>query len=143
MYPAHIDDKGRLKLPAAFRDYFGRLQNHTLFATTLDNRVAHIYPGDEWTHLEQKLDSANSAAADDILFLAYHLGGDVTVDAQSRILIPPELRRSLKIENQAVKLMFLRGVLHVYSETEYDQRLLQAKDNQAEKVANLRQEGLK
>jgi DNA-binding transcriptional regulator/RsmH inhibitor MraZ len=72
------------------------------------------------------------------LFVAYHLGGDTEMDAQGRILIPPELRRALGIENQPVKLMFLRGVLQVFSEAMYEQYLRTALAGQPEKVATLR-----
>jgi len=43
MYPARVDDKGRLKLPVGFQQYFAGLQEKKLFVTSLDRRIGQIY----------------------------------------------------------------------------------------------------
>ena len=39
MYPARVDDKGRLKLPVGFQEYISGLPEKKLFVTSLDRRI--------------------------------------------------------------------------------------------------------
>jgi MraZ protein len=144
-FPARVDDKGRLKLPAAFQEYLRALPEKKLFATTLNGRTVRVYPMDVWRQNEKILDTPaeDTGDAEDVLFLAYHLGGDSEMDSQGRILIPPELRRAANIENQPVKIVFFRGAVDVYSEAMYDERMQQALEGQEQKLAGLRRRGLK
>jgi MraZ protein len=48
MYPARLDDKGRVKLPTSFQQFFGALREKKLFVTSLDRRIAQIYPMVVW-----------------------------------------------------------------------------------------------
>ena len=48
MYPARMDDRGRVKLPAAFKEYLDSLDDKKLFVTSLDRRIARIYPIQLW-----------------------------------------------------------------------------------------------
>ena len=48
MYPARMDDRGRVKLPAAFQEYLNSLDDKKLFVTSLDRRIAQIYPIRAW-----------------------------------------------------------------------------------------------
>lgn len=51
-YPARLDDRGRLKLPASFQQYFSALPEQKLFVTSLDRRIAEIYPIAAWRENE-------------------------------------------------------------------------------------------
>jgi MraZ protein len=48
MYPARVDEKGRLKLPADFQQYFADLGERKFFITSLVRRIAQIYPISVW-----------------------------------------------------------------------------------------------
>jgi hypothetical protein len=48
MYPARVDDKGRLKLPVGFQQYFAGLAEKKLFVTSLDRKTGCIYPIEKW-----------------------------------------------------------------------------------------------
>src|ERR1700743_1330531 len=53
MYPTRLDDKGRLKLPAGFQTFFAALREKTLFVTSMDRKVALIYPMAIWRENEK------------------------------------------------------------------------------------------
>src|SRR5260370_34347153 len=102
MYPARVDDKGRLKLPVGFQQYFARLPEKKLFVTSLDRRIGQIYPIANWREAKKVLygQKENSQAARRIGFNAQDLGRDSEIDKQGRVLLPPEVRRELRIAKQ-------------------------------------------
>src|SRR5579859_4387147 len=97
MYPARLDEKGRVKLPAAFQQYFAALREKTLFVTSLDRRIAQIYPMAVWRDNEKVLSEnrEHTRAAKAVAFNASDLGAETEMDSQGRILFSPELRREL------------------------------------------------
>lgn len=121
MYPARLDDKGRLKLPADFQQFFQTLREKKLFVTTLDGRTAQIYPMQVWRQNEKFFDSYRDdvKAARKLAFRVMDLGAESEMDPQGRILFPPELRRKLGIENQPVRVYAYRGRIEVLSEPAY------------------------
>src|SRR5215470_13683638 len=86
-YPGRLDDKARLKLPAAFAQFFNSLPERKLYLTSLDRRIATLYPIAEWRVNEHFFNNyrANPAAARNILFNSQDLGADVEMDGQNRI----------------------------------------------------------
>jgi len=127
MYPARVDDKGRLKLPVGFQQYFAGLAEKKLFVTSLDRRIGNIYLNSVWRKNQQFFNENRGLAAESkrIAFNAHDLGSDSEMDAQGRILLPPEMRRELGIENQSVRLFAYKGHIQILSETIYaEQRRL-------------------
>src|SRR5689334_21733874 len=124
MYPSRLDDKGRIKLPAAFQQYFGGLVEKKLFVTSLDRRTAQIYTIEAWRQNERFFDTylEDPALAETVAFLANDLGAEAEMDAQGRITFPPELRRELGIENQPVRIFSFKGHVEVLSEKLYEER---------------------
>jgi len=128
MYPARVDDKGRLKLPVSFQEYFSGLPEKKLFVTSLDRRIGQIYPIAVWRENKQFLNDyrQNPKAASRISFNAQDLGADSEMDGQGRVLLPPEMRRELGIENQGVRLFAYKGRIEILSEAIYAERKQQA-----------------
>ena len=137
MYPSRLDDKGRLKLPATFQQYFAALREKSLFVTSLDRRTAQIYPMAVWRENEKFFETYRDdpRAARSVAFNAADLGSEAEMDAQGRVLLSPELRRELGIENAPVRLFAYRGRIEVLSEKIYEERKTQA--------ANLAEEDFK
>jgi MraZ protein len=128
MYPARVDDKGRLKLPVGFQEYFAGLPEKKLFVTSLDRRIGQIYPIANWREAKKFLygQTENSQAARRIAFNAQDLGADSEMDNQGRVLLPPEMRRELGIENQSVRLFHYKGRIEILNETIYQERKREA-----------------
>ncbi|MBV9505720.1 MAG: hypothetical protein JO323_12025 [Acidobacteriia bacterium] len=144
MYPARLDDKGRVKLPATFQQFFGALREKKLFVTSLDRRIAQIYPMAVWRENEKFFDSYRDEPRimRNVAFNAADLGAESEMDGQGRILFPPELRRELGIENQPVRLFAYRGRIEVLSEPIYEERKREAAQTASEDVAKLEAAGL-
>ena len=128
MYPGRLDDKGRLKLPAAFQQYLNALPEKKLFVTSLDRRIAQIYPIHAWREKEKFFETnrTNPKASGNVAFNAADFGADAEMDSQGRVLFPAGLRRELSLENQPVRLYAYRGRIQVLSDTIYRDRQQQA-----------------
>src|SRR5579872_1752675 len=105
MYPGRLDDKGRIKMPAAFQQYLSSLPDRKLFVTSLDRHIAQIYPIEVWRQNEKFFqERKNPRLARKIGFNAADLGAEAEMDSQGRITFPPELRRELELEEQTLRL---------------------------------------
>ena len=144
-YPGRVDEKGRLKLPAKFQEYLGSLPDKTFFVTTLGDGIARIYPISVWKENEAILESFvdDPEAAQRQAFLANAYGSDSEMDGQGRILISPELRRKLELENQAVQLMFYRGRIDIFRQPAFEARLAEAEAMSQKDRAALGKAGVK
>jgi len=142
---ARVDEKGRLKLPAALVQYLEAIGERKVFVTTLNISTALIYPLSVWRETEKLLQQPGDDAdtRGDIAFVANHYGEDAEVDAQGRVLIPTTLRRELDLEKDDVHLVVYRQRIEVFGSRVYEQRLARAKTNLAEKVADLEKKGLR
>ena len=96
----NLDSKGRLAVPARFRDAITARCSGHLVVTADSDRCLLIYPIPEWEPIEQKL-MALSSFNTQIRELQRRLVGyaeDVVMDATGRILVPPALRAFAQLE---------------------------------------------
>lgn len=144
-YPGRVDEKGRLKLPARFQEYLGSLADKTFFVTTLGDGIARIYPISVWKENEAILENFvdDPEAAQRQAFLANAYGSDSEMDGQGRVLISPELRRKLELENQPVQLMFYRGRIDVFKQSAFAAQLADAEAQSQKDRAVLGKAGVK
>ena len=128
MYPGRLDEKGRIKMPAAFQQYFSALPEKKLFVTSLDRRIAQIYPMEVWRQNEKFFQTYrdNPKLTRNVAFNAADLGIEAEMDSQGRITFPPELRRELGLEDQTVRLFAYKGRIEVLSEKIYEERKREA-----------------
>lgn len=141
---ARVDDKGRLKLPAAIAEYLSSVGDRKVFITSLNLSTAIIYPISVWRESEKLLeDSELSEFGEDVSFLANHYGEDAEVDGQGRVLLPTTLRRDLQLEKDDVHLLCYKGRIEILGSKVYEERLAKAKVGLAEKLAALGRKGLR
>ena len=95
-YAAKIDDKGRLKIPNAFRALIEKAHGTELFVTSLTGESVRVYPMPVWLALEEKLARAPSTHPARIKFLdrVNYFGQTAEIDAQGRVVIHQRLRES-------------------------------------------------
>ena len=95
-YSARIDDKGRLKIPNAFRALVEDQQGAGLYLTSLSGESVRIYPMNEWLAVEQRLSRMPSAHPARLKFLdrVNYFGQIGEFDVQGRVLIPGRLREA-------------------------------------------------
>ena len=62
--PATIDEKGRLKLPVDVQTFLGSFGDDKLFVTSVDDRIARIYPISVWKGNEKILEQLSTEDPD-------------------------------------------------------------------------------
>ena len=129
-YSAHVDEKGRLKLPVTFKEYIESLQDARLFVTTTDKRIAKLYPISVWKENLKHLAALaleQPILAKSMSITARHYGEDGRLDTGGRVILPTNLRRLLNLEGQEVWLDAApEGCINVYSKAEYEAQLRNA-----------------
>ena len=100
-YPATVDEKGRVKIPAAFLDEL-RKSNKKFYVTSASGDHARVYPMKEWEKIEEKLAKVSSynEAKEKFLMRTNYYGQVVELDGQGRILIPSVLRESAQMKGE-------------------------------------------
>lgn len=92
--PTRVDEKGRLKVPADHKRVIEEKYGSKFYITSLDGKVAQIYPYEEWERIEQKLAAVSQFNPTKRKFLKRvgYWGGLVEMDSQGRLLLPQILR---------------------------------------------------
>jgi transcriptional regulator MraZ len=105
-HPTRVDDKGRLKVPAEFKRVIDEKYGTQFYITSLDGKVAHIYPFEEWERIEQKLANLSTFNPTKKKFLTRvnYWGQQVEMDGQGRLLIPQLLREKAVIKGEVAVL---------------------------------------
>ena len=95
-HTAKIDDKGRLKIPNAFRALVEDEHGSAVYVTSLTGGSVRIYPLPVWLALEERLSRAPSInpARNRFLDRVNYFGQVSEFDTQGRVLIPARLRES-------------------------------------------------
>lgn len=94
-YSAKIDDKGRLKIPNAFKALVEDQHGATgLYVTSVTGESVRVYPMPVWMAVEQRLARMPTTHPSRLKFLdrVNYYGQITEFDAQGRVLIPPRLR---------------------------------------------------
>jgi len=101
-HPTRVDEKGRLKVPAEFKRLIDEKYGNEFYITSLDGKVAQIYPFEEWQRIEQKLANLSNFNPTKKKFLnrTNYYGQLVEIDGQGRVLIPSLLRDSAGIKGE-------------------------------------------
>jgi MraZ protein len=94
-----IDDKGRLTIPARFRD---ELAEGMFVSRGLDGCL-FVYPPDSWKPLAEKVATLPLTKKDARFFSrSIYSGSECKLDKQGRILLPSYLREYAAIGNEVV-----------------------------------------
>ncbi|EEG77635.1 division/cell wall cluster transcriptional repressor MraZ [Dethiobacter alkaliphilus] len=99
-YQHSVDGKGRLIMPAKFREALGE---RFVVTRGLDNCL-FVYPMEEWTILEKKLKALPFTRSDARAFMRFFFSGaaECELDKQGRVLVPNNLRDHAKLLKDAV-----------------------------------------
>ena len=93
-YTAKIDDKGRLKIPNAFRALVEEKHGSDLFVTSLTGESVRIYPMPVWVAIEEKMAKVPSTHPARLKFFdrVNYFGQTAAFDSQGRVIIHARLR---------------------------------------------------
>jgi len=95
-HTARIDDKGRLKIPNAFRGLIEGQHGADVFVTSLTGEYVRVYPMPIWMALEEKMARVPSTHPARLRFFdrVNYYGQTAAFDNQGRLIIHPRLRDS-------------------------------------------------
>lgn len=133
-YQHNIDAKGRLFIPARFREGLG---DSFILTKGLDGCL-FVYTREEWDALEQKLRSLPFTRGDARAFVRFFFSGAAIceVDKQGRILIPSNLREHAQLAKDAV-IIGVSNRVEIWSKgrwDEYSARAASSYEETAEKL---------
>jgi MraZ protein len=145
MYPARLDEKGRLKLPTVFQEYFRSFPESKLFITSLDGRIGQIYSLSAWRANEALLEEykEDPDALQDLLFNAQDLGAEAEMDSQGRVTVNSDLRKELDLQGQELHLFAYKNHVQILTEEIYQERRQRARPRGPENFRKLESAGLK
>jgi len=105
-HPTRVDEKGRLKIPAEFKRVIDEKYGQQFYITSLDGKVAQVYPFEEWEQIEQKLAGLSTFNPTKKKFLSTtgYWGQEVEMDGQGRLLLPQLLRETGQIKGEVAVL---------------------------------------
>ena len=116
-YAHSLDAKGRLAIPARFREALAE----GLVLTRGIDRCLSLYPMAAWLPLAERVSALPITDPDARNFrrMVFAEAVNLELDAQGRILVPPELRRYAALEREAV-VVGVHTAIEVWSPERWD-----------------------
>src|SRR5699024_6265351 len=133
-YQHNLDAKGRIIVPAKFREGLGE----TFVVTRGLDDCLFIYPEDEWTILENKLKQLPLTKKDARKFTRFFLSGasELEVDKQGRISIPQPLRNYAKLTKQCT-VIGVSSRIEIWDDAVWQAYVTESEQSFAEIAENL------
>lgn len=102
--PAKIDEKGRLKVPTAFRRSLEERFGREVFLTSVVGDSVQLYPLKVWEEFEERLAGLPSTDRTKRRFLerVAYFGQQAQLDSQGRVVVSPLLRESAEMAGEVV-----------------------------------------
>jgi MraZ protein len=125
-HPAKIDEKGRLKMPAAFKQQMDAQNVTQFFVTSTTGKRAEVYPMPEWEKKEQLLARSSDLdpAVEQYLNVVNYYGQQVEMDNQGRLLLPQILRGKAQLDAEVnVNVMGMGTYLAVHNQLLFEQEM--------------------
>jgi MraZ protein len=104
-HPTRVDEKGRIKVPADFKRVIDEKYGAKFYITSMDGKVAQLYPFEEWEQIEAKLNF--NPAKKRFLTVTNYYGQVVEMDGQGRLLLPQLLRESAGLKGDVAVMGYL------------------------------------
>ena len=98
----NLDAKGRLAIPAKYRERLQSFCDSRLVITIDRERCLLIYPERTWVEIERVLDQLPSFNEQARILQRLYIGHaqEVDMDAQGRVLLPPALRSFASLDRR-------------------------------------------
>jgi MraZ protein len=104
-----VDSKGRVSIPAKFRELLAEKYDDRLILTNFD-RCLVAYPYEEWRVLEERVSSLSMVKKEVKAFQRFFISGatECPIDKLGRVLVPPTLRDYAQLGRNVVFAGMLR-----------------------------------
>lgn len=138
-YQHNMDTKGRVIIPAKFRDELGK----KFVATRGLDHCLFVYPMDEWSILEEKLTSLPITSKNARTFVRFFFSGatECELDKQGRISLPANLRTYADLNKELV-IIGLANRIELWSKERWDTYLDDAEDSYEDIAATMEELGI-
>ena len=118
-----VDPKGRLIVPALFRELITSMYSPRLYITNAPSeKCLHIYPQEEWSALQEKVRALPRMDKNVRIFMRRVIASavDGTLDKQGRVLIPAAHRQDAGIDGEVVVVGQIEKI-EVWDKTLWDE----------------------
>ena len=132
-----IDGKGRLAIPAKFRDILLRHYTPSIVVTLDSREKLLMYPEAEWAKVVEqllRLKTAGNQMLQRYQNLLLHNADTLEWDSAGRILIPANLRKRVDFEKD-VTLVGRANRLELWGREQWEAEMTQALDDDPEELA--------
>lgn len=128
-----IDIKGRMSIPAKFRDVLMDKYDERLMITNDYDGCLIAYPFIEWQIIEEKASKLSILKKEAAEFLRFFISGvaECPIDKLGRVLIPPTLREHANLEKDIVLVGTLKKI-EIWSKTRWEVIIASAQNNSAD-----------
>lgn len=130
-WSAHnIDAKGRVAVPARFRDVLKQKHGDERVVLTTSDRCLVAYPYEEWRVIADKIGRQSQVDPRVLAFRRYFISGatECTLDKQGRVLIPPPLRELADLDGQ-VMLVGMQSNFELWNKDRWYEERARIQDN--------------
>lgn len=121
-----VDAKGRISLPARFRDVL-LADDDARFVLTpaLFDPCLHLYPMRAWEEFEQKVSELPSLDPNAVRFRRMYVSAAVEceLDKAGRVLVPPHLRERAELDKSEALWAGMGRILELWSRARWDAAL--------------------
>ncbi|WP_100404573.1 division/cell wall cluster transcriptional repressor MraZ [Bacillus solitudinis] len=133
-YRHNVDEKGRMIVPAKFRDELGA----TFVVTRGLDRCLFAYPLEEWKKLEEKLKTLPFTKKDARAFTRFFFSGatECELDKQGRVNIASPLREYAHLEKECV-VIGVSNRVEVWSKSIWEEYFSNAEESFSEIAENI------
>ncbi len=133
-YQHNIDIKGRLIVPSKFREQLG---DHFVITRGLD-KCLFVYSIDEWTKVEEKIQTLPLTKKDARSFTRFFFSGasECELDKQGRINIPSNLTSYAELEKETV-IVGVASRIEIWSKSEWDNFFDEAQESFSDIAENM------
>lgn len=133
-YSHSIDTKGRVIIPAKFRDKLGS----TFVVTKGIEKCLYVFADEEWKTFQKKLATQSITSRDSRRFARFLLSGatECEFDKQGRILLPSASRQYAELDKDVV-LIGVASRIEIWSKELWDEANSEYEKNIDEIAANM------
>lgn len=136
-HPAKIDEKGRLKMPAAFKGLVDATNVKQFYITSTNGKTVQVWPLPDWEEREKQVTSLGemTVMVRNYLRLTSYYGQQVEMDGQGRLLMPQKLRNSARLDNMEADIIGMGNFIEVHNHDELEKDLPVFSDDDSDKLA--------
>lgn len=126
-YSLSIDSKGRVNVPAPFRDVLvEKYGESSLFLATIFDHCLRAYPTEEWEKIEEHADTLSSTDESVKFYYRHFISSAVKLDwdKQGRILLPASHKEWAGINNGQVLFLGLTKKFEIWDKAVYESKMV-------------------